>query len=344
MKLACSRIAIRLATPFRTSRAVRSDRQTLWVRLSHDGVEGWGEAVPMDTYDQTLRSAEATCEAAANLIGDNPWHGDAVVGRLLERFDDQRATIAAIDAALHDWVGKCLGVPVMHLLGLNPADAPPTSYSIGLGEPAEMAEKAQAARDMPILKIKLGTGDDEAVLAAVRSAAPDKGIRIDANQAWDADTAPDRVRMCERYGVELVEQPVPADALAGLRRLKAARVLPIVADESCIRPADVLRLRDCVDGINVKLEKCGGIREALRMIHLARACGLRVMLGCMVESSLGIAAAAQLAPLADWIDLDGHLLLADEPFEGLGGAHGRLTIAGGPGLGVRLRGDSAIEP
>jgi len=339
MKLTWQRIPLKAASAFRTAKAVRTDRETLWVRLKHGGIEGWGEAVPMDTYHQTLASAEATLEAIASET--KSWCGSAelppiepITRDLLRRFDDQRATVAAIDGALHDWVGKRFGVPVARWLGLDPAAPPRSSYTIGIDDPASIAAKTRAARSHPILKIKVGTPHDEETLSIIREIAPYCAIRLDANMAWSAEEALDRLPRLARYGIELVEQPVAAGDIAGLRTLKDAAICPVVADESCVRPEDVIKLESCVDGINIKLSKCGGIREALKMIHIARGFGLKIMLGCMIESSLGIAAAAHLGSLADWLDLDGHLLLAEDPFTGIGGHEGRILISEKPGLGV----------
>lgn len=339
MRLSWQRIRLKVASAFRTAKAVRTDKETLWVRLEHGGIEGWGEAVPMDTYNQTLASAEQALKAIAS--ESNTWVGSAelpsiesITQDLLRRFDDQRATVAAIDGALHDWVGKRFGIPVARWLGLDPADLPLSSYTIGIDDPRSIAAKARAARSYPILKIKVGTPHDEETLSTIREIAPQSAIRLDANMAWSVEEALDCLPRLVKYGIEFVEQPVAADDIAGLRTLKEAAICPIVADESCVRPADVVKLGSCVDGINIKLSKCGGICEAMKMIHLARGLGLKIMLGCMIESSLGIAAAVHLGSLVDWLDLDGHLLLAEDPFTGIGGREGRILISEKPGLGV----------
>ncbi|MBN2560549.1 MAG: dipeptide epimerase [Phycisphaerae bacterium] len=335
MILTWSRIPLKLARTFKTATARRTDKETLCVRIVHEGIVGWGEAAPVDTYQQTLEGAEATLAAVAASLRGDPLNVERIVDGLLRRFDDQRATVSAIDAALHDWIGKRFGIATTRWLGLDPTDIPLTSFTIGIDELETIAEKVREADAYPILKIKLGTARDEEVLSTIREIAPEKVLRADANTAWSVEEALDRLSILAAWGVEFVEQPIPPGDNAGLRRLKEAAVCPIVADESCVRPADVVALAGCVDGVNIKLSKCGGIREALKMIRLARALGMKVMLGCMVESSLGIAAAAQLAPLADWLDLDGHLLLSEDPFTGIGGAGGRLCVGLRPGLGVR---------
>ncbi len=326
--------------PFTIARGTEVAKQTLVVRLAHEGVSGLGEAVPTDYYGQTLDSAERTLAAMGPLLCDDPFNLQSILERLCERFGDQLATVAAVDFALHDWVGKRLGVPTWKVLGLDPAKAPPTSFTIGIDKPDVVAQKVAEAAEHPILKVKLGSGFDEQILAAVRRVAPDKRIRVDANAAWRPDEALERVRMCASYGVEYVEQPADRGDRETLRRLHEARILPIVADESAVREGDIPGLIGCVDGVNIKLDKCGGIRAGLRMIHAAKILGMKVMLGCMIGSSLYIAALASLSPLADWLDLDGHLLLGEDPFEGLGYQAGRLILSEGAGLGVApLRGE-----
>lgn len=335
MNLTCQRIRLKMAVPFRTSRAVRTDKDTLWVKLTHDGVTGWGEAAPIDTYQQTLESAERTVLDIGRFLTGSPFELENLTGSLVDAYGDQLATVAAVDAALHDWLGKRFGIPACRWLGLTPQPIPRTSYSLGLEEDLNLlADRVRAAERFPILKIKLGSDRDEQIMRTIRNVAPTKAIRVDANMGWSVEDARRKLRMLAEFGVEFVEQPLAAGDIEGLQALKREAILPIVADESCVRPADVLKLRDCVDGINIKLSKCGGIRQAMTMIRLGRACGMRIMLGCMIESSLGISAALQLAPLADWLDLDGHLLLANDPFSGIGGAEGDLRLSDAPGLGV----------
>ena len=235
--------------------------------------------------------------------------------------------------ALHDLAGRRLGVPLYRLFGIDPGAAPETSFTIGLAEPEVVVHKVREAAAYPILKVKMGSDDDREVLAAVRDSTRSR-IRVDANEGWTPQGALDRLQWLARLGVELVEQPLPADRIEETRELRRRSPLPFYADESVHRAADIPRLAGAFDGINIKLCKCGGIRRALRMIHTARSAGLKVMLGCMVETSVGIAAAAQLAPMADYLDLDGHLLLADDPFEGIGGQAGRITLNSRPGLGI----------
>lgn len=335
MQVSWTRLQLTMSRPFRTSKAVRTDKETIWVRISDQGVEGWGEVVPMDTYRQTLESADATLSAIRDRrFASAKALGEAVSG-LVAEFDGQLATIAGIEAAYMDWWGKAEQVPAGRLLGIEGRNIPRTSFSLGIErDPQVLAEKVLEAASYPILKVKLGLDNDLEIIRTIRKEAPSATIRVDANMAWTVDQGLALMPKLAELGVEFVEQPVPAHDLEGLKRLKSAGILPIVADESCVTPEDISGLRECVDGINIKLSKCGGMRQGLKMIQLSRGAGLRVMLGCMVESSLGIAPAVHLAPLADWLDLDGHLLLAKDPFTGIGGQNGVLRLPTEPGLGV----------
>ncbi len=318
-------------------------RRSVWVRVrDDDGVEGWGEAAPLPYYGET----------ADTVVTVLPWLGEVVAAAAdgdafaLERIEaavsqslgGNPAAKAALSAALHDLVGKRLGVPVWRLLGLDPARAPMSSYTLGLDEPERMRDRLRDSAGYPILKVKVGTARDEDVLRLIREERPDAVVRVDANTAWSVKEAIARLPLLEEYGVELLEQPVPARDIDGLRRIRDRTRIPVFADESCRTADDIPRLAGAVDGINIKLAKCGSLREAVRMVHVARAHGLRVMLGCMVETTLGIAAAIQLAPLADVADLDGAALLAEDPFTGPGlEPDGRLRFNEGAGLGVGLR-------
>ena len=265
-------------------------------------------------------------------MGDDPFALEAIEERL-EDVDGEAAGKAALDAALHDWIGKRLDVPLWRLLGLSP-DAPPTSYTIGIDTIDGTRDRARRAHEFRALKIKVGGAEDLARLEAVREES-DAPLRVDANEGWTLESARELMPELIRLGVEFVEQPFPAADLDSFRALRELHPrLPVVVDEGCHDLRDVAPAAAYADGINVKLAKSGGVREAVRMIHAARALGLRVMLGCMVESQLGVAPAAAIASLADWVDLDGHLLLADEPFTGLRLEDGRVLPGMDSGLGV----------
>ncbi len=329
-----NRASLALAEEFGISRGARTTQSVVQVRLEHDGLVGLGEAAPVYYRGETLDSAaEFLSVSAPALVGDDPFALEQI-GARLEDVEGEAAGKAALDSALHDWVGKRLEVPVWRLLGLS-REAPATSYTIGIDSVEGTAGRARRAAAYRALKVKVGGPEDLARLEAVR-AETDAPLRVDANEGWTLETARELMPDLVGLGVELVEQPFPADDLDSFRALRELEPrTPVVVDEGCQDLGDVAAVAGYADGINVKLAKSGGIREAVRMVHAARALGLHVMLGCMVESQLGIAPAAAIASLADWVDLDGHLLLADQPYEGLAFEDGRVLPGEGAGLGVR---------
>jgi L-Ala-D/L-Glu epimerase len=323
--------ALPLAEPFAIARETTESAELVWVELEHEGLRGYGEAAPSDRYDESPESALAYLEEAADSLGDDPFALDEIMNRLPER---EYAARSALDAALHDVCGKLTGLPVWRLLGLRRA-GPATSWTIGLGDPDEMARKSERATRFKGLKLKLGGRDglDFDRVAAVR-AVWHGPIRVDVNEAWEEDEALEALPRLAELGVEYCEQPLPAGDPAG-GRLKAQSPLPIYLDEDCHTLEDVRECAQQSHGINIKLAKSGGIREAVRMVHAARALGLGVMLGCMVESGLGIAAGASIASLFDHVDLDGNLLLREDPWPGVELVEGIQLPAKSPGLGVQ---------
>ncbi len=341
MRISCRRITVHTKHPFRIARAHSSvdgrDVHRVIVRIEHDGTVGYGEAAPSPFYRQTAESVETVIDRLQRepaVLGDDAFQIESVVGRLVNDFDDQRAAVAAIDAALHDWVGRRLNVPVWRLLGLDGGAISPTSMTIGIDDLSGIRERVAEAGAFDVLKIKVGTEGDAEILSAVRNEAPDKRLRLDANTAWTAEEALDRIARLAVFKPELVEQPIAPGQRRAFRRIHEQSSVPIFVDEDCIRPGDIPGWAGCVTGVNIKLAKCGGIREALRAIHLARASGLQVMLGCMVETSLGISAAVHIGSLVDFIDLDGHLLLADDPFDAVRLEGDRVLPTDRPGLGA----------
>ncbi|MDQ2714220.1 MAG: dipeptide epimerase [Chloroflexota bacterium] len=327
---------LKLAVPFRISRGVQNISENVIVQVTHNDIVGLGEASPAEYYGESPGTVLACMAQFAESLGDDPFLSEDIFERLDSIIGLNPAAKAAIDMALYDIMGKMLGVPVYKLLGLNPAHAAHTSFTLGIDTPANMARKAQLAKDYPILKVKVGTKNDIAMLKAIREVS-DATIRVDANAGWTPKEAIKNINELAPYNIEFVEQPIPAHDLAGLKLIRDNVPLPIIADESCITVDDIPRVAECVDGINIKLMKCGGIRHALKMIHVARAHNLRVMIGCMIESSLSITAAAHLTPLVDYADLDGHLLINDDPYVGVTVREGKLILPDGPGLGVKAR-------
>ena len=330
-----------LASVWRISRGARTHAYNVLLRLhwtDHNGTawEGLGEAAPYAYYGELRGTVEAALDTFAPLLGDDPFAIDAVLDRLDAKVRHNPGAKAAIDMALHDLVGKVLGQPLWRLWGLDPTRGPETSYSIGIDTPDVMAAKAHefAQAGWRLLKLKVGTPDDVACVRAVREAAPDVRLVIDANAAWSSAEAVTRLRQLEPFGIEFVEQPCAANDFAGLRFVRDQTGLAVIADESCATEDDIPALANAVDGINIKVMKCGGLRRARRMVEVARAHRLKVMCGCLIESSLSLSAAAHLVPLLDYADLDGNLLLKDDPFRGMTVERGHITIPTAPGLGV----------
>lgn len=329
-------VTLSLRHTFRTSREASDRRRNVICRIEFDDTIGFGEAAPSVYYGQDADSAgEALRQAAGRLSGD-PFHLEDLVDDMARLLPHQSAARAAIDIALHDLVGKRLGVPLYRLLGLNPERTPRTSITVGLDRPEMMQRKVRELGPVPIIKIKVGGSDDQEVIKAVREVTS-ATLRVDANAAWSAPQALEKITALEEYDIEFVEQPLAADDLEGLRWLQKQTRMPIMLDESVRTADDIPRLAGCARGINIKLMKCGGLREALRMIHVARAHGLQIMLGCMVETSAAITAAAHLSPLVDFADLDGHLLIENDPFDGVQVTDGKLILPDRPGIGVRER-------
>ena len=339
MKVEVSSMPLTLRHTFRIAREASEKRENVLLTLTdEDGVCGFGEAAPSGYYGQT---AESVRERLGRMSGSDfakPFLRAEILERAGRILGEHRSALAAVDLALHDWFAKRLGVPLYRLFGLDPKQTPLTSFTIGLSEGDELLGKLEEVGDYPLLKLKLGTDRDREIVSTVRrqTSVP---LWVDANGAWSFDDAREKIPWLADCGVELLEQPLPAEDLEGLRRLTEVSSLPIIADESARTAKDVLRLRGCVHGINVKLSKCGGLSEVLTMIQLARAQNMKVMLGCFIETSLGITAAAHLSPLVDYADLDGHLLIIDDPFSGVEVREGRLILPDRPGIGVVGRKD-----
>jgi L-Ala-D/L-Glu epimerase / N-acetyl-D-glutamate racemase len=331
MELTARIETLRLAETFVISREASDEADVVQVELHHDGVSGLGEAAPIERYGESASSALAYVEAHAPLVGDDPFALEEILARLPA---GENAARAALDAALHDLQGKRVGLPVRRLLGL-PRTGPPTSWTVWLGDPDDMARRAErAAGRFRRLKLKLGAGDglDVERVRAVRGAT-ELPLQVDVNEAWSLDEALEALPQLAVLGVAYCEQPLRAGDEGG-RTLKARSPIPIYVDEDCHRLGDVAACAEIAHGINIKLAKSGGIREAVRMAHAARALGLGVMLGCMVESGLGIAAGCVVAPLCDHVDLDGNLLLAEDPWPGVELVDGVQVPSDRPGLGV----------
>ena len=337
LRMEAEYLELRTRHPFIIARGGQSDYRTVWVRLrDQDGHEGWGEAAATKFYGETPESVMSALDYYAAALPADPFDLEETERRWELRLRGNPAARAALSAALHDLVGKRLGVPVYRLWGLDAAKAPRSTFTIGIDTAEKMRAKVLEAAEYPILKIKLGTERDGEILRTVRDAT-DREIRVDANCGWTVKQAIGMLPVLREFGVTVLEQPLPPHELEGLAEITRRADIPVIADESCRTAADIPPLVGKVDGINIKLAKCGSLREAIRMVAVARAHGLLVMVGCMIESSIGITAAAHFTPLVDIVDLDGAALLANDPFVGAGIGGGQVTLPDGPGLGLGRR-------
>jgi L-alanine-DL-glutamate epimerase-like enolase superfamily enzyme len=328
-------VRLRLKHTWTTTMSSSDYRDTLHVHYDRSGITGIGEGAPIVRYNE---SAAAGREALEPLLDQfragNPDGFDKLLTNLFAKLPGNYAAKAAVDIALMDWVTKKLGVPLCRYYGLDPSDAPITTFSIGIDTPEITRQKVREAARFPVLKIKVGLESDEATIMAVRHVT-DKPLRVDANEGWtDKEVAIRKIEWLAGQGVEFVEQPMPAKMLEETRWLRDRSELPLIADEAVRNTSGIPVLAEAYDGVNVKLDKCGGVREAYRQIQMARALGMKTMLGCMISSSVSVTAAAHLSPLTDYADLDGNLLISNDPYRGVLVRDGKLILPGGPGLGL----------
>ncbi len=320
-----------LVHPFTIARGTEESAQTAVFRLDWNGLEGLGESVPIARYDESVESVLAYYREHP-LRTNDPY--------LLDELLDEHIPPAArcgLDIALHDLIAKDCGKPLYRLLGLDPRATPLTSFTIGISDPQTTMRKVAELGDHPVMKVKLGAGSvkqEVETIEMIRSKYTGT-IRIDANEGWSAEQAVKVLGELERFDIEFCEQPIPAGHPEQLRHVREHARIPIVTDEDSMTANDLPKLYGCVDGINVKLAKTGGIRGAIKMIHTARALGMKIMLGCMVESQISATAAAQISPMVDWADIDGPFLTKDDPFTGITYDAGKIVLPDGAGLGVR---------
>jgi L-Ala-D/L-Glu epimerase len=330
--LALEELHLRLRHRFAIARGFEDVSESLVLHLFAGGIEALGEVTPSSRYGEDVALIERQLRDVS-LVGVNLLDVQAVLARVPSQ---QRGAMCALDLALHDHAGKLLGVPAYALFGLDPAATKATSFTVGIADLTQTLAKVREAGHLPILKVKLGAGREIETLEAIRAIYRGT-IRVDANEGWTPEQAVALLREMERFEIEFCEQPVPAGHPEQLRFVRERSPIPVFVDEDSVTADDVPRLAGCVDGINVKLVKCGGMREAARMIRAARERGMKVMIGCMIESSVLSTAAAHLTPLADYADIDGPLLVVDDPFEGVIYEGAQLRLPDAPGLGVRAR-------
>lgn len=325
---------LELTNPWTISRGTAGFKEYSYLKLESGGLTAWGEAAHNSRYGESLKSVRDGLEAGMALILESGGDWPGAADRIFAAAAIPRSAKAALDMALLDLEGKQRGLSAREVLGVPEGVPPVTSFSIGIDDLETIRAKVLAAQDYAVLKIKLGTDHDEAIIEAVRSVTNQR-LRVDANEGWkDPETALRHIERLAGQGVELIEQPLPAGRLEEVAWLRERSVLPVFADEDVMDSRDIPRLAASYHGINIKLMKSGGPREAWRMMRSAREHGLKIMLGCMIESSCGISAAAHLSGAVDFVDLDGHLLLAADPFTGLRLEAGRVRTREAPGLGI----------
>ena len=330
--------------PLTISRGTTAKTTNLWVKISEDGIEGWGEASPFSVgnYPQTTQIIqESILQIAPSLLKTHPSERQQIE-QVLIKAQIPSAAKAAIDTALHDWMGKRAGLPLWQIWGLDRSVIKPISVTIGISSPQDARKRVRdwlEFMDVKMLKVKLGSPDgieaDKKMLDAVREEAPTLDLYVDANGGWSLEDAQQMSFILADMGVKYIEQPLIRGQEQNLVELKKLSPIPIFVDESCFTSADIPHLAECADGVNIKLMKSGGLAEAMRMINTARSCGLQVMFGCYSDSTLANTALAQLAPLADYLDLDSHLNLIDDPFRGALIEEGKILPNNLPGLGVQ---------
>ena len=334
-KLETEIVRLKLRHTWTTVMSSSDYRDNLFVNYIRDGITGHGEGAPIPRYHENALSGQKLVESLRGLLTSaDPWQFSKIMGEVFQKVDGQYAAKAAMDIALMDWVGQKLGVPLYRYFGLDPADTPITTFSIGIDTPEMTRKKIEEAAEYPVLKIKVGLDTDEATMDAVRRVT-NKPLRVDANEGWtNKEEAVRKINWLEKMGVEFIEQPMPASMLEEMRWVRSRVHLPIIADEAVLHPGDIPKLVGAYDGVNIKLDKAGGIMQGYRMIQIGKALGMKTMLGCMISSSVTVTAAAHLSPLVDYADLDGNLLIANDPYSGVTVRKGKLILPDRPGLGL----------
>jgi len=328
-------VRLKLRHTWTTTMSSSDYRDTLHVKLTTSGITGRGEGAPIVRYHETAAKGKAIIDALApKLKNVDAMQYRKVLGEVFAKLEGEWAAKSALDIALHDWLAQKLQLPLYRFFGLDAKDTPLTTFSIGIDTPEITKQKVLEAEPYPILKIKVGLDKDEETIAAVRSVTK-KPLRLDANEGFKTkEEAVQKINWLEKQGAEFIEQPLPAHMIEEARWVRSRVHIPVLADEACLRAEDIPKIADAFDGVVIKLDKTGGLLGALRMIEVARAHKMKVMIGCMVSSSVTITAAAHLSPLVDYADLDGNLLIANDPFRGVTVSKGKLILPDRPGLGL----------
>ncbi|MBI5476312.1 MAG: dipeptide epimerase [Ignavibacteriales bacterium] len=337
MNLRVATYDLQLKHTFTISRSARKSVPVVFCEFEHDGIIGRGESSPSSRYNESVQTVLKFFEK----INLKRFGNEVDIPRIMDYINQvdsgNSAAKAAIDISIHDWIGKKEGVPLWKKWNLDKSKIPITSFTIGIDSPDLISQKVKEAEEYPILKVKLGVADDLEIIKIIRKHTS-KLIRVDANEGWKIkEEALEKIMWLVKQNIELIEQPMPATQLDDIKWLHERAGLPLIADESVSNSADIKDIAGYFDGINIKLMKAGGLREAYKMIEEAKKNNLKIMLGCMIESSLAISAAAQLLPFADYADLDGNLLISNDPFDGVKYQDGYIKLSDEPGLGVTKR-------
>ncbi|MGC8653328.1 MAG: dipeptide epimerase [Candidatus Kryptoniota bacterium] len=334
MKLDYWKYNLKLKHTFTISRSSRTEVPVILVKFEKDGIIAYGESSPNARYNETPESVIAFLEKIdVNKLSD-PFKIEDINEYLDSISPGNQSAKAAVDIALHDWIGKKLGIPLYRFFGANKEKVPLSTFTIGIDTIDIIKQKVKEAAAYPILKIKVGLSNDEEIIRAVRSVT-DRPLRVDANEGWKSkEEALEKINWLASQNVQFIEQPMPASQIEDIRWLHERVKIPIIADESIESLYDIATVATAYDGINIKLQKNGGLLKARKLIYAARAHRMKIMLGCMIETSVGITAATQLSPLVDWNDLDGNVLTSNDPFRGAINENGKLVLNDNPGLGV----------
>ena len=328
---------LQLKHTFRISRSASTVATVIIVELEHDGIIGYGEASPTKRYGETVETIVSYLQRIDWSRFESPMFIDDILTSIDAIAEGNTSAKCAVDLAVHDWIGKKLNIPLYQLWGLNPAQSPLSSFTIAIDTKEVVEQKVREAEEYPILKVKVGADNDEEMITTIRRLT-DKLLYVDANEGWkDKHLALKRIQWLKDKNIGFIEQPMPAGQLDDIKWLRDRSDIPLIADESVLRLQEIPKLAGAFDGINIKLMKCTGLREAMRMINTARALNMKVMMGCMIETAVGISAGAHLSPLLDYADLDGNVLISNDPFEGSRNIKGKLALTSKPGLGVTLK-------
>lgn len=336
MQLSYELKTLRLLHPFILSDSRIESKDVIIIQIEHEGITGIGESSPSRYYGEPPESVLGCLSKAGVLLSSfkDPFEIEKIMQTLLQYFPDNSSARSGMDMALSDWIGKKLQMPLYQFFGLDKTETPLTSFTIGIDEPGVIEKKIREADPYPILKIKLGVGDqDYEIIKTIRNVT-EKTLRVDVNEGWNKEEAVKKIEWLAGMGVELVEQPLPKENNEDMIWLKQRSAIPLFADESVMTSTDIPKLQECFHGVNIKLDKCGGLLEARRMIDTSRALGLQVMLGCMIQTVIGTTAAAHISPSVDFADLDGHLLTDDKSFHGMDIENGKIILNNRPGLGI----------